>query len=490
MKRTNAVTFLTLAVFLFSLIAIQPVHSVSSGTIFINQNGSVDPSSAPIHRSGETYSFTGNVNSQIVVETDNIVLDGAGYMIQGSGSGVAINMTCSNVTVQNVNIINWAAGILGVFNNNTIKDSSITQCNCGIQIYAQYYVILSNDVEHNVNGILIGQGGLNFVAGNNITNNDVGLYLYDSDNEIVQNNIENCSQSAITLDGQGYSQIVYHNNFINNSREVIDYTYSNIGRPVQSSLLPWDNGSSGNYWSDYTGTDINGDGLGDAPFMVTTYFAFNELAPYSFVDRYPLITPFNINAPIPQIPKNLAQTMNPPSVSSASDQAIALSFLRNVIQLDVSKYIVTLSYDTERTSNDGFAADYLGYGLVHWDLGETTANATFTISDKMVTSFSLESTGGSLFFTSSISNNIGSAKKIMGNYQAWKNDSNVPKMISLLNTAGSPRNATEISGNIDFKESTSSEQTSFSWSYIYNGADYSSLNLEFQNFLGRPFITF
>ena len=270
----------------------------------------------------------------------------------------------------------------------------------------------------------------------------------------------------------------------------IDYTYSNIGKPVQSSLPPWDNDSSGNYWSDYTGTDINGDGLGDAPFMVTTNFAFNELAPYSFVDRYPLITPFNINAPIPKIPNNLAQTMNPPSVSSASDQAIALSFLRNVIQLDLSKYTVTLSYDTERTSNDGFAADYLGYGLVHWDLGETTANATFTISDKMVTSFSLESTGGSLLFTSSISNNIDSAKKIMGNYQAWKNDSDVTKMISLLNTAGSPRNATEISGNIDFKESTSSEQTSFSWSYIYNGADYSSLNLEFQNFLGRPFITF
>ena len=195
------------------------MHSVSSGTIFINQNGNVNPSSAPIHRSGETYSFTGNVNSQIVVETDNIVLDGTGYMIQGGGSGVAINMTCSNVTVQNINIINWAAGILGVFNNNTIKDNSITQCNCGIQIYAQYYVIFwSNDVEHNVNGILIGQGGLNFVAGNNITNNDVGLYLYDSDNEIVQNNIENCSQSAITLDAQGYSPNVFHNNFINKSK--------------------------------------------------------------------------------------------------------------------------------------------------------------------------------------------------------------------------------------------------------------------------------
>jgi hypothetical protein len=42
MNRTIAVTLLVLAIVLFSLVAIQPVHSMSSGTIFIKPNGSID----------------------------------------------------------------------------------------------------------------------------------------------------------------------------------------------------------------------------------------------------------------------------------------------------------------------------------------------------------------------------------------------------------------------------------------------------------------
>ena len=164
--------------------------------------------------------------------------------------------------------------------------------------------------------------------------------------------------------------------------------------------------------------------------------------------------------------------------------------MKNVIQLDLSKYIVRLTYDTEGISND-FSADYLSYGFTHWGDGSvTTANTTFTITNDTVTSFSLEPTGGPLFFTSPISNNIGSTKKIMQNYQTWTNDSDVNKMISLLNTAGSERNFTEISDNIDLKILTTSEQTSFNWSYTYNGVDYSSVNLGFQNIYGRPFIIF
>ena len=128
MNKYVVVTFLVLASVLFSSAAIQPVHPMSSGTIFIKSNGRIEPSTAPIQRSGETYTLTGNINRQIVLEKNNIILDGLGYTLQGSGSGVAINMTCSNVTIQNMKIINWAAGVLGVFNNNTIKNCLITQC--------------------------------------------------------------------------------------------------------------------------------------------------------------------------------------------------------------------------------------------------------------------------------------------------------------------------------------------------------------------------
>jgi phage baseplate assembly protein gpV len=68
----------------------------------------------------------------------------------------------------------------------------------------------------------------------------------------------------------GADNTIYHNNFYNSSGIV---TYDNINR--------WDNGAEGNYWADYAGEDLNGDGIGDT------------FVPHRGVDRYPLMDPWN-----------------------------------------------------------------------------------------------------------------------------------------------------------------------------------------------------
>ncbi|GAH38506.1 unnamed protein product, partial [marine sediment metagenome] len=64
------------------------------------------------------------------------------------------------------------------------------------------------------------------------------------------------------------SNTFYHNNIINNGFQLYRKYSSNI----------WDNGAGeGNYWSGYTGTDLDGDDIGDTDL------------PHQGVDYYPLM---------------------------------------------------------------------------------------------------------------------------------------------------------------------------------------------------------
>ena len=68
---------------------------------------------------------------------------------------------------------------------------------------------------------------------------------------------------------------VFHNRFIGNPEQAL--------QGPNTTSLGWDDGypSGGNYWSDYTGTDSSGDGIGETPYAVAgggtdRYPFFNE----------------------------------------------------------------------------------------------------------------------------------------------------------------------------------------------------------------------
>jgi LPXTG-motif cell wall-anchored protein len=52
----------------------------------------------------------------------------------------------------------------------------------------------------------------------------------------------------------------------------------------------WDNGSVGNYWSDYNGSDLNMDGIGDTPYFINNKAVEIVIAQ----DNYPLMAPYDI----------------------------------------------------------------------------------------------------------------------------------------------------------------------------------------------------
>jgi len=308
----SAVMFILLLANMLTLVLnIQPVKA--SGTIYIRADGSIDPPTAPIYTADNiTYTLTGNIPvgaDGIVIERDNIVVDGAGYTVTGSGNGNGTTLTDrSNVTVRSMTIKNFEYGIfLDSSSNTTLSGNNITANNyCGIRLgYSSNNTVSCNNVSNNGGGISFSSSSNNTVSGNNVANNGWGIgFGNSSDNILSRNNFANngygielgyssdnnvLSGNDVTANnGRGiglvYSSnnVFHHNNFINNTQHVhIENTgYANS----------WDDGypSGGNYWSDYNGTDADHDGIGDTPYIIDA----------NNIDHYPLMIP---NA-IPEFP--------------------------------------------------------------------------------------------------------------------------------------------------------------------------------------------
>jgi parallel beta-helix repeat protein len=134
-------------------VAVRVQKVEATATIHIRADGSVDPPDAPIQRDGDVYSFTDDINRSIVVERDNIVIDGVGYALQGTGTETGIDLSeRSNVTIKNMEIRSFEYAIqLDDSTDNSIFGTKITTSNWA--------------------GIGLLSSSNNTIVGNNITNN-------------------------------------------------------------------------------------------------------------------------------------------------------------------------------------------------------------------------------------------------------------------------------------------------------------------------------
>lgn len=337
----------------FSVYSVKPLDS-----IVIEKDGTVN-STAPIKRNGNTYTLTGDIiNQTIVVQRDNVVIDGANHVLAGfnKGNSYALenmhleNLTgviiknlnislswegiwiqnCTNITIENnhltsinngidVNSANSTTLARNTFDNltqaivygsyglapsidNTISHNVINNVMFGITMAYSYSNKVSDNIISNVNAVGIQIDNSSDISGNilmnekpaigitvnsyctiyqnTIANFESGFQLFGINNQIYENTVENCSQVA-TMSGStdSYSpsgNIAYHNNFLNNSQQLL------LVNNASSSTNFWDNGKVGNYWSSYNGTDMNVDGIGDISFQLGD----------NNTDLYPLMQPY------------------------------------------------------------------------------------------------------------------------------------------------------------------------------------------------------
>jgi len=225
-------------------------------TVYIRADGSIDPPTANITSADNvTYTFIGNIfNNSIVVERNNIVVDGAGYTLQGTGSGTGITLPGrSNVTIKNTIIKNWTYGIVTVYsNNNTISNNTVTsnsQDGIIITNYSNSNTVSGNDITLNGRfGILAYiYSGYNTISGNTVTSNSQdGIFIvYTSNNNTVSGN-------EVTLNGgtgiQAYNyscyNIISNNTVTSNDQWGILLSHYSIGNTISNNTAT-SNGYSG-----------------------------------------------------------------------------------------------------------------------------------------------------------------------------------------------------------------------------------------------------
>ena len=194
----------------------------------------------------------------------------SGFTVMGAGeykAGIFISHylspRCCNILNNIIHNNGYGIGASYSGSGSMISHNVIYSNNCGLDLTYFGNSIIANNIIINNSYYGIYLWGIdsvnNTITNNNISNNNVGLWV-ESDNFIYFNNFINNTENA-------YSS--WHN--IWNSTLKMTYTYNSN---QYTNYL-------GNYWSDYTGSDADGDGIGDTPYSID-----------GDKDYYPLMQPW------------------------------------------------------------------------------------------------------------------------------------------------------------------------------------------------------
>jgi nitrous oxidase accessory protein len=216
-------------------------------------------------------------------------------------------------------------GLHYMYSNDNIFEDNIFENNiAGAAImYSHNIQFRRNAFIHNRGfssfGVLF-QDSQNCVSEQNlIVDNVVGIFMEALRESRFEGNLIATNDTAIQVFASSERNDFFRNNFLANLSPI-----SIVGK---TSNIRWERDGTGNYWSDYKGYDLDGNGVGDVPFRIQNLFEHLEgsrprlriyffspasealaAAEQSFpviegsreFDHYPLMKPVDIQMRIPE----------------------------------------------------------------------------------------------------------------------------------------------------------------------------------------------
>lgn len=179
----------------------------------------------------------------------------------------------------------------------------------------------------------------------------------------------------------------------------------------------------------------------------------------------------------------LAQTCN--AQSTKPEQEKAISFLKEVIQLDVDHYKLTLTDDNMNI--DTLRLTYKIEPKAFLSL-EKSQTLNFQFYNGSLISFDVQPGSDCLVFVQPRPDRFNAALDILERYQIWLNDPQVDEMATLLQQVGSEHSTFQVSGNLSLRIQLYSNTGEYRFSNYINGVEYSGIWIT-QSSTGAIFFT-
>jgi nitrous oxidase accessory protein len=194
-------------------------------------------------------------------------------IVRGSSSQQVVSIQANGVVFRDLTVNGsanaFAAGILVSSLGCNVSNNLIENNFYGLYILSSGNTISDNIVSDNNNGVSVYFSGNDVFSRNAILDNALGLRISSSSSSVFSENVLLGNSQGLVLSDHSNNNVFYHNNFY-------DSVQSN------DSLNLWSSGNEGNYWVNYTGHDLNDDGIGSEPYSID---AVNK-------DNYPLMGMF------------------------------------------------------------------------------------------------------------------------------------------------------------------------------------------------------